>query len=56
MDTNGRHVDDMTELSRRKLDSKRTPTPFTKATGKGRRDIDDELDHHDMRASREVAG
>ena len=40
----------MTELSRRKLDSKRTPTPFTKATGKGRRDIDDALDQHDMRA------
>ena len=34
-------VDDMTELCRRKLDSKRTPTPVTKASGKGRRDSDD---------------
>ena len=55
-ESNSKQVDDMTELSRRKLDSKRTPTPVTKATGKGRRDIDDELDQHDVRASREVAG
>ena len=55
-ESNSKHVDDMTELSRRKLDSKRTPTRVTKATGKGRRDIDDELDQHDERASREVAG
>ena len=54
-ESNSKHVDDMTELSRRKMDSKRTPTPVTKATGKGRRDIDD-LDPHDVRASREVAG
>ena len=51
-ESNSKHVDDMTVLCRRKLDSKRTPTPVTKATGKGRRDIDDELD---VRASREVA-
>ena len=49
--SNSKHVDDMTELCRLKLDSKRTPTPDTKATGKGPRDIDDEL-----QASREVAG
>ena len=34
-ESDSKHVD-MTELSRRKLDSKRTPTPVTKATGKGR--------------------
>ena len=55
-ESNSKHVDDMTELSRRKLDSKRTPTPVTKATGKEDDDIDDELDQHDVRASREVAG
>ena len=55
-ESNSKHVDDMTELSRRKRDSKTTPTPVTKATGKGRRDIDDEVDQHDVRASREVAG
>ena len=47
-ESNGKHVDDMTELSRRKLNSKRTPTPVTKATGKRRRYIDDELDQHDL--------
>ena len=46
----------MTELCGRKLDSLRTPTPVKKATGKGRRDIDDELEQHDVRASRKVAG
>ena len=46
----------MTELSGRNLDSERTSTPVTKATEKGRRDIDDELEQHDVRASREVAG
>ena len=46
----------MTELCRLKLDSKRTPTPVTKATGKRRRDIDDDLEQHDMQASKQVAG
>ena len=40
-ESNSKHANDMTELSRRKLDSKRTSTPFAKATGKGRRDTDD---------------
>ena len=55
-ESNSKHVDDMVELCRRKLDSKRTPTPVTKATVNGRRDMDDELDQHDVRASRDVAG
>ena len=55
-ESNSEHVDDMTEVCGRKLASLRTPTPVTKATGKGRRDIDDELEQHDVRASREVAG
>ena len=55
-ESNSRHVDDMTEVSRRKLDSKRTPKQVTKATEKGRRDTDDELEQRDVRASREVAG
>ena len=48
--------DDMTELCRLKLDSKRTSTPVTKAKGKRRRDIDDDLEQHDVQASKEVAG
>ena len=55
-ESNSKQVNDMTDLSRRKLDSKRTPTPLTKATAKGRRYTDDELDQLDVRASREVAG
>ena len=50
--SNSKHVGDMTELCRLKLDSKRTPTPVTKATWKGRRDIDDNLEQHDVQASR----
>ena len=38
-----------------KLESKETPTPVTKATGRGR-DIDETLMQHDVRASREAAG
>ena len=52
--SNSKHVDDMTELCILKLDSKRTPTPVTKATVKRRRDIDDDLEQHDVQASKEV--
>ena len=48
--------DDMTELCRLKLDSKRTSTPVTKAKGKRRRDTDDDPEQHDVQASKEVAG
>ena len=34
-ESNSKYVNNMTELSRWKLDSKRTPTPDTKVTGKG---------------------
>ena len=46
----------MMELSRGKLDSKKTLTPVTMATGRRRRDVDDGLEQHDVQASREVAG
>ena len=55
-ESNGKHVHDMMELCRRKLDSKKTLTPDTKATGRGRRGIDGGLEQHDVQASREVAG
>ena len=53
--SNSKHVDDITRLWRLKLGSKETPTPVTKATGR-RRDIDEALMQHDVRASREAAG
>ena len=46
---------DMARLWRLKLGSKETPTLVTKATGR-RRDIDETLMQHDVRASREAAG
>ena len=45
----------MARLWRLKLESKETPTLITKATGR-RRDIDETLMQHDVRASREAAG
>ena len=53
--SNSKEVDDMTRLCRLKLESKETPTPVTKATGR-RRDIDGNLVQHDVQASREIAG
>ena len=53
--SNSKHVDDMTRLWRLKLESKETPTLVTKATER-RRDIDETLMQHDVRASREAAG
>ena len=52
--SNSKHVDDMTMLWRLKLESKETPTLVTKATGR-RRDIDETLMQHDVRASRDAA-
>ena len=53
--SNSKHVEHMTRLWRLKLGSKETLTPVTKATGR-RRDIDETLMQHDVRASREAAG
>ena len=39
-ESNSKHVEDMVELCGLKLESKGAPTPITKATGRGRRDID----------------
>ena len=52
--SNSLHVD-MVRLWRLKLGSKATPTPVTKATGR-RRDTDETLPQHDVRASREATG
>ena len=44
------------ELCGLKQESKEAPTPITKATGKGRRDIDDDLEPHDVQTFRQAAG
>ena len=54
-ESNSKHVDDMRLRWRLKLESKETPTLVTKATGR-RRDTDETLMQHDVRASREAAG
>ena len=53
--SNSKHVEHMTRLWRLKLESKETPTPVTKATGR-RRDIDGKLVQHDVQASRKAVG
>ena len=44
-----------TRMGVKRLESKKTPTPVTKATG-SRRDIDENLEQLDVQASREVTG
>ena len=53
--SNSKHVEHMERLWRLKLGSKETPTLVTKATGR-RREIDETLMQHDVRASRKAAG
>ena len=53
--SNSKHVGHMARLWRLKLESKETPTLVTKATER-RRDIDETLMQHDVRASSEAAG
>ena len=53
---NSKHVEDMVELCGLKQQSRGAPTPITKATGKGRRDIDDDLEPHDVQTFRQAAG
>ena len=55
-ESNSKHVEDMVELCGLKKESKGAPTPITKATGKGRRDIDDDLEPHDAQTLRHAAG
>ena len=55
-ESNSKHVEDMVELCRLKQESKGAPTPITKATGKGRRYIDDDLEPHDVQTFRQAAG
>ena len=55
-ESNSKHVDDMVELRGLKLGSKGAPTPITKATGKRRRDIDDDREPNDAQTFRLAAG
>ena len=55
-ESNSKHVDDMVELCGLKQESKGAPTPITKATEKGRRDIDDDLEPHDAQTFKQAAG
>ena len=55
-ESNSKHVGDMVELCGLKLESKGAPTPITKATGRGRRDIDDTLNATDAQTFRQAAG
>ena len=56
MESNSKHVEDMVEMCGLKLESKGAPTPITKATGRGRRDIDDTLNATDAQNFRQAAG
>ena len=55
-ESNSKHVEDMVELCGLKLESKGAPTPITKATGRGRRDIDDTLNETDAQTFTQAAG
>ena len=55
-ESNSKHVEDMVELCGLKQGSKGAPTPTTKATVKGRSDIDDDLEPHDAQTFRQAAG
>ena len=55
-ESNSKHVEDMVELCGLKLESEGAPTPITKATEKGRRDIDDTLNAIDAQTFRQAAG
>ena len=55
-ESNSKHVEDMVELCGVKLESKGAPTPITKATGRGRRDIDDTLNATNAQTFRQAAG
>ena len=55
-ESNSKHVEDMVELCGLKQESKGAPTPIAKATAKGRRDIDDDLEPHDVQTFRQAAG
>ena len=53
---NSKHVEDMVELCGLKQESKGAPTQITKATGRGRRDIENDLEPHDVQTFRQAAG
>ena len=50
------HFEDILDLCELKLESKGAPTPSTKATGRGRRDIDDTQNATDAQTFRQAAG
>ena len=55
-ESNSKHVEDMVELCVLKQGSKGAPTPITMATEKRRRDIDDDLEPHDVQTFKQAAG
>ena len=55
-ESNSKHSEDMVELCGLKLEAKGAWTPITKATEKGRADIDDALDTTDAQTFRQAAG
>ena len=55
-ESNSKHVEDSVDLSGLKLESEGAPTPITKATGRGRRDVDDSLNEADAQTFRQAAG
>ena len=55
-ESDSKHVEDMVEFRGLKLESKGAPTPITKATGRGRRDIDNTLNATDAQTFRQAAG
>ena len=55
-ESNSKHVEYKVELCGLKLESKGAPTPITKATERGRRDIDDILNTTDAQTFRQAAG
>ena len=50
--SNSKHVEDWNCADRNRS---RKPTPITMATGRGRRDIDDDLEPHDVQTFRQAA-
>ena len=55
-ESNRKHVEDMVEMCGLTLGSKGAPTPITKATGRGRRDVDDTLNETGAQIFGQAAG
>ena len=55
-ESHSKHVEDIVELCGLKWESTGAPTPITKATEKGRRDIDVDWEPHDVQTCKQAAG